>query len=364
MNFPTLYKTDNTGKVRQWSIWTTENPNGYWIEHGVQGGALQKSFTEVKTGKNSGKVNETNPKQQAESDAQSKYNRQIDKGYSVKISDKKSRYDFRPMLAQSAKFDTLDVSGFFLEKKYDGIRCLAFLDGDSVILMSRLGKRFTALKHIEDALVPILKDNFILDGEIYSDKINFQQIISAVKRDKPSELTNLIQYHVYDIYFEDRADMIFKDRLSFLNSIPYNESIKQVAAFEVWSEEDVWRYHEKFTKEGFEGVMLRDPNGEYQPDKRSKYLLKCKTFMTEEFKIVGVEQNKGKQSDQCCFVCETADGARFNVKPIGSDDIRREYFRNYKKYVGQLLTVKFFEWSKSNPPVPRFGVGLDIRNYE
>jgi ATP-dependent DNA ligase len=39
-------------------------------------------------------------------------------------------------------------------------------------------------------------------------------------------------------------------------------------------------------------IRVRDKNGIYEPNKRSKYLQKYKKFMEEEFKIIGFQRRK------------------------------------------------------------------------
>lgn len=95
MNLPTLYKLDNSGKVRQWRTWV--DGNEYFVEHGAVGGALQTTSTEC-FGKNQGRANETTDEEQAELEAKSQWDKQKNrKGYGL---DKNPSKKFGPMLAQ------------------------------------------------------------------------------------------------------------------------------------------------------------------------------------------------------------------------------------------------------------------------
>jgi DNA ligase-1 len=91
-------------------------------------------------------------------------------------------------------------------------------------------------------------------------------------------------------------------------------------------------------------------------------LLKVKQFVDEEFLIVGAEENKGRQKGQCTFICKTADGKEFKAKPMGTDETRRAYWENKDKYIGKHLTVRYFERTEGG--VPRFPVGVEVRDYE
>ena len=73
-----LYGLDKSGKYKVWSIWT-EGPELY-IMHGAENGKMQAKC-EIVQGKNIGRSNETSPEQQAELEAESRYKKQLDKGY-------------------------------------------------------------------------------------------------------------------------------------------------------------------------------------------------------------------------------------------------------------------------------------------
>ena len=374
--WPTLYKMGSTGAIQQWEISITPRLESwrYTITHGQINGKLQDTYTDVVEGKNIGKANETSVYEQCEADAQSLWNKQKDrKGYSEEIPDEKP---LRPMLAKSYDKDGKHIKyPCYLQSKMDGLRCLAKRTKDGVELISRQGKIFNSLPHIEEQLM-WLKEGQILDGELYIHGEEFQDIISAIKRDKPSEKSKDIEYHVYDVI----NDKEYHERLGFLtehllyaDSVGVNKiygieitHIKVVNTYLIQNEKDVWKYHKDITAEGFEGVMLRNVNGPYKINGRSSDLQKVKKFIDMEFEIVGAEENRGKQKGQCTLNCVTKSGKEFGVKPKGSDEQRKQYWIDWKagKLEGEMLTVRFFSWTTSDDPVPRFPVGLIVRNYE
>src|SRR6478752_5828893 len=84
---PTLYCHSKSGKVKQWDISAisgVDRPNGICVIqtiHGYTDGKKQVSEVEVTEGKNIGKANETTPWVQACFETESKWKKQIDKGY-------------------------------------------------------------------------------------------------------------------------------------------------------------------------------------------------------------------------------------------------------------------------------------------
>ena len=191
--------------------------------------------------------------------------------------------------------------------------------------------------------------------------------MSAIKRDKPSENTHLVEFHCYDYVAEDRD---FKDRIDELYHMGWwlseVSTIQIVPTFPVENLDEVVEQNSLWLEDGYEGSMIRNSKGGYQPNRRSPDLQKYKSFMDAEFEIVGAVENKGKMEGQCTFTCVTEDGTEFGCKPMGDESQREQYWIDFQagKLTGKMLTVKFFEWTTSENPVPRFPVGVIVRDYE
>ena len=369
-----LYKMDSKGKIRVLTVSYGSDERGWFYEqeHGLLDGKLQTSRTYVK-GKNVGRANETTDEQQAEKEADAKWVAKRDRsGYSETIPEDKP---MMPMLAQSHEKHGHKISyPAFIQPKLDGIRCFIHVDGDNVKLVSRTGKEFQSLGHIADA-VRVLSDSigehepFILDGELYNHnfKEDFQGLVSAIKRDSPSDNTHLVQFHCYDYVAEGKD---FEDRIVELQHMDQwledVDAIQIVPTFGVEDLDEVVEQNSLWLEDGYEGSMIRNAKGGYQPNRRSPDLQKYKSFLDAEFKIVGAYENKGKMEGQCTFTCVTEDGAEFGCKPMGTESQREQYWVDFQagKLTGKMLTVKFFEWTTSENPVPRFPVGVCVRNYE
>ena len=140
--------------------------------------------------------------------------------------------------------------------------------------------------------------------------------------------------------------------------------LKLVEHKKILKDEDIVNYHKECIFSGYEGIMLRKSTGPYKADKRSSDLLKYKLFMDDEFKIVGHEINRGKCENQCSLICVTKEGHRFKVKPEGSEEQREWYLDNIDSLIGKYLTVRFFSWTNSKNKLPRFPVGISVRDYE
>ena len=355
---PKLFKKSSTGKLLEWVVVVGEDKDKayYTITHGQVGGKLQETTVNVYDGKNIGKANETTRLEQAQSDAQSKWNKQIDKGYKANAGDlQSSDADLKPMLAEKYK-DFAHKIKFpaFVSPKLDGLRCITNTKKKKKESFSRGGKPIDSIGHIHTSLVEY-EDIFSLDGELYNHEVKFQKIISNVKRKQ--EDTGLIQYHVYDVMIPHET---FATRYKFLQeNLPINESVKLVPAYVVNNEDDILRYFKQFLEEGYEGAMVRANDCKYKHG-RSQELLKFKEFSDDEFEIVGVTNGVGKCENQAVFVCVTKEGSKFNCKIKGPDEYREEILLKPKNYIGQQLTVSYF--GLTDDGLPRFPVGLKVKD--
>ena len=86
------------------------------------------------------------------------------------------------------------------------------------------------------------------------------------------------------------------------------------------------------------------------------------TRQDDEYQIVGFQEGEGVEIGCIIWKCVTKEGITFNCRPKGTHEARRELFKNAQQYVGKKLTVRFQELS--DDLVPRFPVGITIRDYE
>lgn len=375
--FPALYKLDSKGKVRVWTIEYNDPPGTYKVTHGEDGGKQQSTVVKVKP-KNVGKANETSILEQAELEAQSKWNKQMDKGYRTTYG-MSSQNEIEVRLGMAKKYLPMLAKDFrdhshkivypcYYQPKLDGIRCIADIDSDGdVILLSRKGKEFTMLNHLKEHIFKILDKHrdWVLDGELYSHSMNFDDITSVVRKSKKvDERAHKLGYVVYDCFQID-VPHTYEERKAHLEQMIKAAPISIVQGLRtgtIQCEEDV-PVELKFAEDaGYEGIMLRNKHGLYENDRRSSHLQKVKSFMDAEFEIVGCKEGIGKYEGMAVFMCKMKDGKTFEAMPMGSAEHRKDLYVKRNSLMGKLLTVKFFEYTKDG--IPRFPVGIGMRDYE
>lgn len=361
-----------TVKTSDWYI--SENKNGgakYWRLHILALGGDYYTQTEwyqiSKTGRetkrqtseayyaeptNVGRANERDSKAQAEFEYDAIINKQRDKGYRLPSENTQSRP--MPMLAH--KFT--DHKGkvefpVYVQPKLNGMRML--FDGKNG--WSRGNKEVIpeVIQHLQ-----FDTGGYILDGELMlPDNVLLQESMKAIKKYRP-ELSPKLLYHIYDIVDDSLS---FDERGAIIKELSrkWPTNIKSVPTYSVKDETQVMQWHNAFTKDGYEGTMIRNPVMKYEIGKRSYSLLKLKDFVDAEYKIVEIIEGEGSDKGLAIFVLDAGNGQTFNCRPEGTQENRAELFKNRKKLINEFMTVRYQELSKDNIPI--FPVGVAIRSW-
>jgi DNA ligase 1 len=361
--FPPLYHRGKQGEIRQWSVWTEGNI--IKTEYGVLNGEMIQSEKRA-FGKNVGRKNETSDEQQAQAEAQSMWTFKKDRKYSETVEDA-SEPLLLPMLAK--EYDPKKAAfPAFIQPKLDGVRCLAFWEGDRVKLISRAGKEWTVPSHIAEQVARILPKDSMFDGELYVHGQSCQTITSWVK--KLREETLKVQYHIYDmpIYWgveDDDFNGRYENlKVTFIAADELGISVPDLVIVDtvrVTDNSQIKPYETKVISEGYEGAILRSGECKYIFGYRNADLMKVKTFQDAEFVVEGVRDGVGKFEGCAVFLCKNdLNDLTFECTCAVPMEEKQRQFQNKHKYIGQRLTVKFFDRTDDN--LPRFPVGKMFRD--
>jgi len=364
----TLYKLTSTGATQEWTIFS--EGGSFWTVSGQTDG---KKVTSAKTncvGKSVGRKNATTPNEQALKEAQARWQKKCDEGYIEDVEDLNiagaGRVD--PMLAKNYS-DYKDELQFpvYCQPKLDGLRCIVTRYG----AYSRKWKPFSTLQHIRDALQPIFdKYPTILafDGEMYSHELkdNFEEIVSIVKQPKATaeditKCKELVQYHIYDyVPTKGYGNLIYKSRDLDLDVVLIDapDCLRRVKTTLAWNQEELDEQYNWCSIDGYEGQMIRT-DAPYQ-QKRTKYLLKRKDFVDEEFLIVGYKEGKGSREGCITLRLTTKDGKEFDSVPVGGVEYLQDLWQNREQLLGLYATVKYQNLSTDG--IPRFNNTIKFRN--
>jgi ATP-dependent DNA ligase len=363
----TVYKKTSTGKIQQWRAWVETTNDGFLlkVESGQTDGKLTETAGQVI---NEGKQKRS-AREQAIFEATSKLSKKRDEAYFDTIEAAETQVKLLPMLAHSfAKRGHNITYPAIVQRKFDGVRCLAVLNSDGTVkLMSRKGKEFPHLDHIRsDVAANNSNESLVIDGELYSDTLTFQELVGLVRRvtlKEGNEAQMLeVSLRVYDcIDLNNEPDFLARYR-TITGITTGARFLSLVENISVSTEREIHEAQARFVEEGYEGAMVRNHLGSYAIGKRSANLQKVKTFLDDEFEIVGFTQGTGGETGCVIWVCTTQSGKHFSVRPRGTREERMEYFQNGDDYIGQWLTVRYQELTDDG--IPRFPVGISIRDYE
>jgi len=379
-SFSTLYRQNEDESVQSWKIEVAQiddKSSTIRKSFGRVGGKIQVTEDVISSGKNIGKVNETTPYTQAVAEARSQWEKKLKQGYCMSVTDAKvkqvvSQYvagGIEPMLAHKWRDHSAKISyPAWTQPKLDGIRCIAIIHQGKCTLWSRTRKLIVSVPHIEQQLQNQFRGSYrvILDGELYNHEMKneFERIVSLVRKEEVRPESQMIQYHVYDM-IEHSDDFYpgdpFSKRLEWITaqSARFGPSIRLVPTTQVADVEQVIQAFSQYRQDGYEGAICR-ADTPYE-NGRSYGLQKIKEFDDAEYEIIGVEPGRGRMSECAIFVCR-ADTGEFKCKMEGSLDNLKDYLSNPTQVIGKQLTVRY--QGLTNGGLPRFPVGVAVRNYE
>src|SRR5438876_1295126 len=194
--------------------------------------------------------------------------------------------DWLEPMAATLTEDRFIGNDWLFERKFDGIRLLAYKRGADVQLYSRnrLPQNLPALAR---AIASLPVDEVILDGEVTWDGRS--------------------GYHVFDIlWLNGRAvtSLPLEDRRALLETLPFSPPLRHV---ELLDDEKPW---ERARREGWEGVIAKRRGSPYE-HRRSKHWLKMKIEASQEFVVGGFTDPQGARVGLGALLVGYYDGGDF-----------------------------------------------------
>lgn len=291
----------------------------------------------------------------------------------------------KPMLAKQADKVTnpkIYNKDWWASRKIDGVRCLFYYDPeeDKIHSASRGGENYdAATSHLREdpELLEVFRamPHIILDGELYKHGKSLQQISGAARMEKNAYDCNWLEYYVYDLIDLEDMNRPAGDRIALLHSIqdsydwgfdPLREwgegelQIQVVPQVSVNGWNAMQELHNEYVSEGFEGLVIRNPDRPYKPNGRTNDMIKIKMYQDAEFEITGLSE--GLREEDMCFTLVTEDGIEFKAKPMGTRELKQQYREDLEQLIGKMATVKYFYLSDEGTPLQP--VLKCIRDYE
>lgn len=257
--------------------------------------------------------------------------------------------------------------------KINGLRCIISAKRNNTDMFkpitlrfqSREGTYWNSLSNLEDYLLTVIPNEFLnkmidedweLDGELYLPGYKVNEINHFVKDPKCKE-NKFIQYWCYDGIIDDtpqyrRFDIlgqVFENKTyeftSLNNHLNNKERFVYINNYTIENEDDAVKYRNLFIDLGFEGLILRDPDKEYQIGKRNSSMIKFKDVMEGSFKIIDIYP-EGISRNIPLFLCKNdINNETFEVHINGTLKDQEKYLYSKDKFIGKTLYITFGERS-------------------
>ncbi len=176
--------------------------------------------------------------------------------------------DWLEPMAATLTQDRFAGDDWLFEKKYDGIRLLAYKRAGTIKLYSR-NRLPQHLPAIEKAIAAIAADELILDGEVAWDGES--------------------GYHVFDILWlngQSTTQLPLEERRALLKKLNFTAPMRRV---DLLHDDEPW---ERARREGWEGVIAKRRGSPYE-HRRSKLWLKMKVEASQELVVGGFTDPQG-----------------------------------------------------------------------
>jgi len=176
--------------------------------------------------------------------------------------------DWLEPMAATLTQDRFSGLEWVFERKFDGIRLLAYKSGSDVRLFSR-NRLPQDLPAVALAVGKLPVKEVILDGEVTWDGRS--------------------GYHVFDILWlngRSVTSLPLEDRRALLHELPFEPPLRRV---ELLEDEKPW---ERASREGWEGVIAKRRGSPYE-HRRSKHWMKMKCEVSQELVVGGFTDPQG-----------------------------------------------------------------------
>jgi ATP-dependent DNA ligase len=190
-----------------------------------------------------------------------------------------------PQLARSRE-SLPEGEGWAYEPKYDGFRCVAFVDGDEIELQSRNGKTLT--RYFPEVVASLPAGRYVVDGEIVASSFNTlgQRIHPAKSRVERLSVETPARFIAFDLLARDGDVLLehsYDERRAALEKLAGLELTPVVRSAEDAQE---WLQTE-------EGVIAKQSGEPYRPGERVG-MVKVKRVRTADCVVVGWRPGKAE----------------------------------------------------------------------
>jgi len=210
----------------------------------------------------------------------------------------------KPMLARSS--EPFDSDDHIFELKWDGTRCIAFIDRKGIRLQNRRLLDITyRYPEFHDLHTKIRADSAIIDGEIVVLREGVPDFRKLQEREHVEEemrigiLSGLIPatYVVFDLLYLNERSLMERPLMERRNLLKEIIPAAEVIVFSESFEREGKKLFQMAVEKGFEGIMAKHKESPYLPGVRSEYWLKIKKIFDIDAIVCGYLKGEGGRSE-------------------------------------------------------------------
>jgi len=256
--------------------------------------------------------------------------------------------------------------GWYVSRKIDGARCIGIVDATgNTTFYSRTGKIFDTLDIVCGCIKALGITNVVLDGELClvdeDGNEDFQGVMKELRKKDhtiPNPSYKIFDMITHDEFYSKKGNP--SNTYSYrYKSLCYQMRNNECACLSVLDQEFIAddehfaEWIDKSNKQKWEGLMLRAD--EPYKGKRSKDLLKYKSFFDDEYEVLDTEMGPfryvkdGAECEETMLSCVMIQHKGYTVR-VGSGfsiEQRQEFYNNPKKILGKIIQVQYFEETKN-----------------
>jgi len=373
----TLYKIDARNKMRVWKITKIEENDDLTANWAFEFGLYKKKMIQRNIHVPDHNTRHDSCFEQAVVKACSKFTKMLKDGYAVSIKDSKIKKKIdRPM--QTTNYNTKSIREsikfpIYVQKKFDGVFVKIQKIDNKITYHSSSMKEIKSLDHIDADVDKIydyirnrykrknqnvkLSNNYRFVGEIYVHGVERAIISGLTNRDESTSETSILEIRLFEMYIYDK-------KYEYTVRTKYLQNMKKVITKDltkiqivkeafVKTQEMMDKLLANAIKNGYEGIIIRNPKGIYEHGKRSKNLIKRKVWDDDICKLTDVllasTDNKDVYGIKLVCVSERFGDKKIIINGSGTEEYRRNIYNNRAEYIGKKLRYKYYGIQSGSP---------------
>jgi len=235
------------------------------------------------------------------------------------------------------------------------------------------GRTIPSMKHAKQFFerLPVPDRNITLIAEAYIPEMDFYTMNGIFNRSKGECQATDVEFYIHDLVYNSELsnDIVVDKRpaLERMESISWlaldnNTKIRGIKPYTVTKDREIWfDYFDRVTYKGGEGVILKQADGLYQPEKRNSSLMKMKLEDTYDLLCIDMYLTYGeKGNENLNILLKDKAGTEQAVRVGKHEDVYN--FMNVESPVGKVVEIKVMKKNEDGSyREPRF---VTVRRYK